>query len=265
MTQANFWESFTKSASELGKNITDVASQASAAIGETAVRTSESVSNAAVEAGKAVTGTVINAGNVAKKAIHNLICFSEDESLAFYGTLFAVAAADGSIDPEELNLILNSPDINNMSRSARQQIQNYCVSPPSLEDSFKKLSQADEKLRFGLMFYIFNIIWVDKTITAGEEKAIEIAQTELGISKEQVNAINTFTQKMGEIRERRLNDEYAVNAMKDAVTRLKKVGVPLDSFSDSETGTDFNLSMTYSNEMFWEKLSLFGKNAGQEV
>lgn len=265
MTQGNFWESFTKSAADLGKNITDAASQASAAIGETALKAGESVSSAAVEAGKAVAGTVVNAGNAAKKAIEKLLCFSEDDSLAFYGALFAVAAADGSIDPEELNLILNSPDISNMSNSAKQQIQNYCVSPPSLEDSLKKLAKADNKLKFGLMFYIFNIIWVDKKLTPGEEKAIEIAQTELGISKEQVNAINTFTQKMGEIRERGLNDEYAVNTMKDAVTALKKVGVPIDSFSSSETATDLNLSMTYSDELFWEKLSLFATKAGKEV
>lgn len=168
MSQQNFWESLTKSAADLGKTITDSVSQATEAVTETAVKVGETVGNATVQASEAVAKTVINAGSAANKAIRDWVCFSENDSLAFYGALFAVAAADGSIDAEELNLILSSPDISKMSKSARQQIQNYSVSPPDLEDCLKKLSQTDEKLKFGLMFYIFNIIWVDKVLNPGE-------------------------------------------------------------------------------------------------
>ena len=197
MSHQNFWESLTKSAADLGKTITDSASQATQAVTETAAKVGETVGNATVQASEAVAKTVINAGTTANQAIRDWVCFSENDSLAFYGALFAVAAADGSIDAEELNLILSSPDISKMSKSARQQIQNYSVSPPDLEDSLKKLSKADEKLRFGLMFYIFNIIWVDKVLNPGEERAIELAQKELGIATTQVKAIDAFVQKMG--------------------------------------------------------------------
>ena len=191
MSQQNFWESFTKSASDLGKTIADSATQATQAITDTAVSVGGSVGNATVQASQAVAQTVINAGNAVNQTIQNWVCFSENDSLAFYGVLFAVAAADGSIDAEELNLIFSSPDISKMSKSAKQQIQNYAVSPPDLEESLKKLATADEKLRFGLMFYIFNIIWVDKVLSAGEEKAIELAQKELRIATEQVKAIDS--------------------------------------------------------------------------
>lgn len=153
-----------------------------------------------------------------------------------------------------------------MSQSAKQQIQSYSVSPPNLEESLKKLSKADEKLRFGLMFYIFNIVWVDKVLHAGEEKAIELAQKELRIAYEQVKAIDAFVQKMGEIRDRSLNDEYATNSIKEATARLKKVGVPIDSFFTSEEGSDlYNLSMTYSDEVFWERLGSLASQAGKTV
>lgn len=244
MNQQNFWESFTKSAADFGKIITDSASQAS----------------------ESVVKTVTDAGTAAHKAIRDLVCFSENDSLAFYGALFAVAAADGSIDAEELNLILSSPDISKMSKSARQQIQNYSVSPPDLEESLKTLSKADEKLRFGLMFYIFNIVWVDKILNPGEKKAIELAQKQLGIAKEQVKAIDTFVQKMGEIRDRGLNDEYAVNTIKKATANLKKVGVPIESSSSVEENADpYNLSITYSDEVFWEKLRGLASKAGTTV
>lgn len=306
MIQQNFWESLTKSAADLGKTITDSATQATQAVTETAAKVGETVGNATVQAsevvaktGKTITDsaaqatqavtetvakvgenvsyatvqasetvakTVINAGNAANKAIRNWVCFSENDSLAFYGTLFAVAAADGSIDAEELHLILSSPDIVNMSKSAKQQIQSYSVSPPDLEDSLKKLSKADEKLRFGLMFYIFNIVWVDKVLNPGEKKAIELAQKELGIAHEQVKAIDAFVQKMGEIRDRGLNDNYAINCVKEATARLKKVGVPIESFSTSEEGsTLYDFAMNYSDEVFWERLGGVASLAGKTV
>ena len=78
--------------------------------------------------------------------------------------------------------------------------------------------------------------------------------------------IDAFVQKMGEIRERGLNDEYAINSIKDATARLKKVGIPVESFSQTEEGIDsYNLSMTYSDEVFWEKLGGIGLHAGKTV
>ncbi|HLO48535.1 MAG TPA: DUF1232 domain-containing protein [Kamptonema sp.] len=266
MSQQNFWESFTKSAEDLGKNITDSALQATQAVTETAAKVGETLGNATVQAGANVTKAVVDAGSAANKAIRNWVCFSENDSLAFYGVLFAVAAADGSIDAEELSLILSSPDISNMSKSARQQIQSYSVSPPDLEEYIKKLSKADEKLKFGLMFYIFNIVWVDKVLDPGEKKAIELAQKELGIATVQVKAIDEFVQNMGKIRDRGLNDDYAINSVKEATARLKKVGVPIESFSTSEEGTNqYNLSMTYSDEVFWERLGGLALKAGKKV
>ena len=266
MSQNNFWESFTKSAADLGKTVTDSALQATQAVTETAAKVGETVGNATVQAGANVAKAVVDAGNAANKAIKNWVCFSENDSLAFYGVLFAVAAADGSIDAEELSLILSSPDLSNMSKSARQQIQSYAASPPDLEESIKKLSKADEKLRFGLMFYIFNIVWVDKVLDPGEQKAIELAQKELGLATEQVKAIDAFVQKMGEIRDLGFNDKSAMNSLKEATERLKKVGIPIESFSTSEAGNNqYNISMTYSDELFWEKLAGFASQAGKTV
>lgn len=136
----------------------------------------------------------------------------------------------------------------------------------NLEESLKKLTNADIKLRFGLMFYILNLVWVDKVMAPGEKQAIELAQKQLGISPKQVEAINTFVQKLGKIREQGLNDEVAMNALKEGLDNLKKVGVPAESFFPPDTGVDFNnLSMNYSDDVFIEKVGNLAAQAGKKV
>ncbi|MEP0883970.1 DUF1232 domain-containing protein [Coleofasciculus sp. FACHB-542] len=265
MTPPNFWESLTKTATNLGEAVGNTASQATQAAAETATGFGGVVSSAVSQASKAVTETAMAVGKTTRKPV-SLPQTSEDDRLAFYGALFAVAAADGSIDPEELNLILNTPDLDNMSESAKRQVQSYAINPPTLEDSLKKLSKADDTLRFGLMFYILNLVWVDKVLNPGEAKAIKLAQAELKITDEQVQAIQAFVQKMGEIRERGLNDDYAVNAMKEATSVLVKAGIPVTPFSSSETAnTQTSFETTYSDDLFWEKLGNFAVQAGKNV
>jgi len=65
---------------------------------------------------------------MAQKSILDKI--PESNRVAFYGALFAIAAADGSIAPEELSLILETADMQRLSGEARQQVQSY-IRPPA--------------------------------------------------------------------------------------------------------------------------------------
>ena len=75
----------------------------------------------------------------------------QSSRIAFYGALFAIATADGSIDKEEMNLIFEVMDLTGMSEAAKRQVQSYIIEPPSLQNCLKTLSKADDALRFGRM------------------------------------------------------------------------------------------------------------------
>ena len=226
----------------------------------------QSALQTAANIGSTVSNTASQITKNAQESLRKWVCFSDNDTLAFYGVLFAVAAADGKIDAEELSLILNSPDIAQMSKEAKDKIQHYSVEPPDLQESLKKLANADIKLRFGLMFYILNVVWADKVMTPEEKQAIKLAQKELGISAEQVKAINIFVQTLGKIREQGLSDQVATKAIKNGCDNLTKVGVPVESFFPPDTGLDVNnISINYSDEMFIEKIGALAAKAGKKV
>jgi uncharacterized tellurite resistance protein B-like protein len=163
---------------------------------------------------------------------------SENDRLAFYGALLAVATADGQIDKEEMELVFGMMDLENMSEKAKREVQSYIITPPTLWDCLRKLSQADEILRFGLMVNIVDVAWANDEIDSNEEKAILLAKSELNVTHQQLEAIKSFIQKMREIRARGLDDDQAADALKLAASGLSAVGVPIAAlyFSGSVVG-----------------------------
>ncbi|MFB2917432.1 hypothetical protein [Aerosakkonema funiforme] len=212
MTQPNFWESLTKSAAELGENIGNAASQAT----------------------QAVTGMVTGGESQGL----DLAKVPESDRIYFYGALFAIATADGSLDKEEMDLIFGIMDLEGMSESAKRKVQSYIIEPPPLEECLEALSTADEKLRFGLMVNLIDTALANDEIDSNERKAIQLAQMELGVTNKQVEAIKKFVIEMKKIRDRGLDDNQAADAAKTAAAGLSAVGVPIAAvyFSGSVIG-----------------------------
>jgi hypothetical protein len=163
---------------------------------------------------------------------------SESDRLAFYGALFAIAFADNSIDKEEVELIFGMMDLEGMTESAKRQIHSYIIEPPSLWMCLRSLETANEQLRYGLMINLIDTAWANDELDSNEEEAIVLAQRELKISDEQLDAIKKFIQKVREIRVRGLDDNYAADAIKTAAAGLSAVGVPVAAvwFSGSVIG-----------------------------
>ena len=151
----------------------------------------------------------------------------EDQRLAFYGALFAIAAADGHFDKDEMDLICGVMDLDGMSDYAKEQIQEYLIEPPNLFGCLRFLSDADETLRYGVMMNMVDTAWADDYLDPQESKALALAQVELNISDEQRQAIDNFVQKMREIRARGLDDKPAADAIKTATAGLSAVGGPI--------------------------------------
>ena len=191
---------------------------------------------------------------------------SESELLAFYGSLFAIAAADGSVDIDELDLLFKTINLDKFSDSAKTQIQSYTATPPSLSDCLQTLSKSQEPLRLGVMYFLINIAGANKTLHPRESEAIQSAKKLLAVSDLQIQAMQEFIADMKQIREAAPNKNQASASFNSAVSQLKNKGIPLDLIDPKGTTTNLSDSkMKYSDENFWAKLKHFALTAGQEV
>ena len=69
---------------------------------------------------------------------------SEENSVAFYGAMFAMAAADAPMQREELELIYETLDTEGLSDEARRRLYAYAIEPPALQDCLRVLGDASE-------------------------------------------------------------------------------------------------------------------------
>lgn len=245
---ANWFDSAWKTASEAADNVGKNISKTTSSFAEAASETANSI-------GKGISATT--SGFVAN--IQGLFPFSEEETLAFFATLFAVAAADGKIDEDELIMILSSPEADKLSTEGKKKLQSYSYNPPSLEEAIKRLSKADQELKFGLVFYILNLVWVDGVMTPEEEAAIKIAQREFEINDVQVKAIEDFTKVLAQTHNEQTPE--VMEQVKAATKRMEKVGIPIKALAHSQDDPTKNIE--YSDEEFWEKIKAFGLQAGK--
>jgi uncharacterized tellurite resistance protein B-like protein len=248
-------------ASEIGATVSDAASKTSQNIAETVTKAgvatnnttvqqvSQSVAEAAIKAGETISKNAAQASQTISDTDNDrsqdsmnkpldLSQVSENDRIAFYGALFAIAAVDGSFDKDEMDLIFGMMDLEGMSEVGKRQVQSYIIEPPSLWETLSQLAEADDNLRFGLMVNLVDTAWADDVLDPNEEKAIKLAQSELWITNEQLEAIKTFIQKIRAIRVRGLDDNQASDAVKGAAASLSAVGIPIAAvyFSGSVMG-----------------------------
>ncbi len=162
----------------------------------------------------------------------------DEQRLAFYGLLFAMADADYYMDAEEIKLILQTLELDGMSEESRRKLYNYLIEPPDPEECLNALAKADENLRYGAMMHILDIAWADEILDLAEQDIIETAQIVLEVNDDQKNAIEKFVHKARKIRDRGVDDAYAAKALSSAAGGLTAVGVPIAavSFSGSVAG-----------------------------
>lgn len=186
--------------------------------------------------------------------------------IAFYGAMFAVAAADGSVAPEELSFILQTTEMQKLPDSAKNAVQSYIVSPPLLEDCLDKLTQTPEIFRLSLMFFIINVAWADKVIKLDEEKAIDLAEYKLKIPKVKREAIEDFVQGVKTIHDQNLSDKESSDLIKKAIAKLELANISFSNIDPNKLSINFASAHTrYSEGSFWDKVKSFASIAGREV
>lgn len=190
----------------------------------------------------------------------------ESELLAFYGALFAIAAADGAIDLDEMNLLFKTISLDKFSEATKSQIQSYTIDPPSLENCLRSLSNSENTLRLGVMYFAINIAWANNALHPEENRAIASAKTILAIPDSQIQAMQEFAADLRSIRAANPNKNQASKSLNSAVAKLKNAGIPLDLIDPKGTTTNLGeVTIEYSDESFWEKLKKFALSAGKEV
>ncbi len=191
---------------------------------------------------------------------------SESELLAFYGALFAIAAADGSVDIDELNLLFKTINLDKFSESAKTQIQSYTANPPSLGNCLQTISQSAEPLRLGVMYFAINIAWANNTLHPAESEAIQSAKKRMAVSDLQVEAMQEFMQDLQAVKAAGNKKNQASGSLKSGISKLKNAGIPLDLIDPKGTTTSLSeQQLAFSEENFWIKLKKFALTAGREV
>lgn len=225
-------------ADQVKKTVGDASSQAGEIIGNTTSQVKQTAGEITDQVSQVVSRDSPSLKKAANQKFIDMSQVDEETRLAFYGALFAVALADNSIDKEEVELIFSMMELDGMTETAKRKVQSYIIEPPSLWECLSSLRTADEQLRYGLMINLVDTAWANDELDADEEKAISMAQHELKISDEQLEAIEKFIQKMREIRVRGIDDNYAADAIKVAASGLSAVGIPIAAvwFSGSVIG-----------------------------
>ncbi|WP_017304587.1 TerB family tellurite resistance protein [Spirulina subsalsa] len=233
----------------------DMAGQTASEVAKNASKTWDSIINnptwnsihkTATEAARNVSETIdYSMDDKFKKTDHvnpqeplDLAQVPEVQRIAFYGALFAIALADGTIDKEEMELIFGMMDLEGMSEKGKRLCLSFIIEAPPFEYCLQKLKNADERLRYGLMVNLLDVAWVNNEIDEKELKAISLTQKKFNITNEQVVAISKFVKQVQKIREGGLDDNKAADAMKTATAGLSAVGVPIAAvwFSGSVIG-----------------------------
>ncbi|MBA2693801.1 MAG: TerB family tellurite resistance protein [Rubrobacter sp.] len=152
---------------------------------------------------------------------------SDEQRVAFYGSLFAIAAADGQIQREELELIYEMIDTDGLEDESRRQLYAYAIEPPALKDCLENLADVPEEVRFGLMLNLVEVTAADRLSLQEEKNEIAYAQSVLRVGDEQLTAMKDAAEKMRYVRERGIDDNHAADVLKSAASGMSAVGVPI--------------------------------------
>ena len=157
----------------------------------------------------------------------DLLRVPEEQRVAYYGLLFALAAADGSFDVEEKRTIYALLDLEGMSPEARETVRAFGARPPVVRDCLEVLVGAPDELRFGVLASLVDVALSDMVLAAEEVKALEEARVALGATHEQLELLKAFIREVQTTLQ--VGEEVAgrIEALEAAARAMVQVGVPI--------------------------------------
>jgi hypothetical protein len=156
---------------------------------------------------------------------------SDEELVAVYGAFFAMAAADGAVDDEELVNIFARMNLQGLSDPAARIVRGYLFEPPALTDALEPLRKSSNDVRYGVLVHLMDVALADAVYAPSEQQAIQQARAMMGASEEQVDAIEAFIRDVRGIQQAGVSDADAHRRMAEAGNRLDDAGVPRKSMA----------------------------------
>ena len=187
---------------------------------------------------------------------NSVVEMSEDERVAFYGAMCAIAGADGVVTDEERDLITNSLDLATLSNARKLEIKGYATNPPTITECLDKLNKSNQTVQLSLVFCLINIAWADQALQRKETEILRQVKNELKISDKRFSAIEAYFQEISTLQNFPDQNETA-KEFESALSKLKSAGVPIAAVNIGQS--------SYSEQNFREKIRKYAKIAGKEV
>jgi uncharacterized tellurite resistance protein B-like protein len=144
----------------------------------------------------------IDPPNAAEGELLDLSALPEAQRIAFYGSMFAIAGADGVWGQDELDVIFQNINTDGLSERGRNTIWEYLVDAPSLADCLACISSNPSEVRCAVMVYLIEIALADRILTVQEDEALLQARRLLAINPKQIESIERYICNVGLIRAR---------------------------------------------------------------
>jgi uncharacterized tellurite resistance protein B-like protein len=155
----------------------------------------------------------------------DVMFLSEDQRVAFYGAMLAIAAADGVFGEDELDLIFETVETDSLSERSRQMLWDYLVDTPRLADCLACFSASDDRVRCALMRRLTETALADQILAVGEEEALLQARQALHINQQQMQAIERHICEVGWVRARARHGKKAATLLKHGPSVFVALGL----------------------------------------
>jgi len=150
-----------------------------------------------------------------------------DQLVAFYGLCFAAAAADGSVEKDELMSIFETMDLSPLSERQRETVLGYVVEPPNINEMIDRVRAGCNELRFAVVVGVVEVALADDVITKEEDVFLKEVCRRLSVNMDQLDAIVNFVREARRVSRNGVDNNVAEKAMKSAAAGLTSVGVPI--------------------------------------
>jgi hypothetical protein len=170
------------------------------------------------------------------------VSLPEDQRLAFYGAMLAIAAADGIWGEDELDLIFQNVDTDGLPELSRNMLWDYLVDTPPLTDCLACFASSHDQVRCTLMVYLIEIALADRILDAGEDEALLQARRSLRISPTQIHAIERYICEVGLIRAPPRDSNAAARRLKYGLSIVAVVSLPASAIYFSIAGSGISLA-----------------------
>ena len=159
----------------------------------------------------------------------------QDQLVSFYGLLFAAAHADNEVLKQELEAIYENIDLDILDDKHKDIVKDYIINPPNIDDCLKNLSDICDELRYAIVISVCEVILADDYISNEEEEFLDKICLHFGVTNEQREAIINFIKEGKKVLRNEIPDNKAEKVIKNAISGLTAVGVPITAIYFSGT------------------------------